>query len=594
MEISALSSSERAALQQGHERIQSGDWVRAEAILSVVAKGGHPEALHMLAFCVASQGRRDEARTLLEAAIRVASRHAPYWASYGSNFSEMGDYASAVTAFEQATTLAPVNGEGWYSLGLAQRALGQLEAAEKSLVRAGSLMAADARIPALRGLIARELGHTESAVDHFRAALALDPADVRTRHNLAVALRALDEPSAALAEIGQAIAGGATFPETLSVRGHLLGELGDADGAVAQYRAVIAAAPEHLDAHETLARLLPQIGRGDEALEGYGAALKRAPHSEALWLSALDAARALNDAEALLRWAQAAERSVGRRIAFSIARAVANGLVGEHGNARSILEKLSVEHPDNPAIQAHLSHTLLCLSDAEAAERYALAATRLAPLDQTGWAHLTIIWRLLHDPREYWLADYERLVMPIDIDLPPDLQQALERLHVTQMHPAEQSVRGGTQTRGFLFERRDPAIRAIAERINSAVVAKLMTLPDDPTHPFLSRKAKAIAFSGAWSVRLGSAGFHINHIHPQGWISSALYVALPETIDVGSGALAFGVPDAAFGLDLTPRRIEIPSPGKLVIFPSYLWHGTLPFVSDTPRLTLAFDALPQG
>jgi hypothetical protein len=34
-----------------------------------------------------------------------------------------------------------------------------------------------------------------------------------------------------------------------------------------------------------------------------------------------------------------------------------------------------------------------------------------------------------------------------------------------------------------------------------------------------------------------------------------------------------------------------PLPGKLVLFPSYFWHGTLPFTSAAPRLTVAFDAV---
>ncbi len=135
-------------------------------------------------------------------------------------------------------------------------------------------------------------------------------------------------------------------------------------------------------------------------------------------------------------------------------------------------------------------------------------------------------------------------------------------------------------------------LQALKENQARGETAKLEELPDDPGHPFLSRKTSALGFATAWSVRLRSNGFHINHFHPKGWLSSALYVDIPDTLDEAHGALAFGVPDAAFGLDLTPRRIEVPSPGKLVIFPSYLWHGTLPFESDQPRLTVAFDALP--
>jgi hypothetical protein len=30
----------------------------------------------------------------------------------------------------------------------------------------------------------------------------------------------------------------------------------------------------------------------------------------------------------------------------------------------------------------------------------------------------------------------------------------------------------------------------------------------------------------------------------------------------------------------------------LVLFPSYLWHGTTAILGGTPRTTIAFDALP--
>ena len=32
----------------------------------------------------------------------------------------------------------------------------------------------------------------------------------------------------------------------------------------------------------------------------------------------------------------------------------------------------------------------------------------------------------------------------------------------------------------------------------------------------------------------------------------------------------------------------------MVLFPSYLWHGTTPVRSDGRRLTIAFDAVPRS
>ena len=46
-------------------------------------------------------------------------------------------------------------------------------------------------------------------------------------------------------------------------------------------------------------------------------------------------------------------------------------------------------------------------------------------------------------------------------------------------------------------------------------------------------------------------------------------------------------------LGLPPRRVVKPEAGTLVLFPSYMWHGTIPFHSQQPRLTVAFDLLPD-
>ena len=46
-------------------------------------------------------------------------------------------------------------------------------------------------------------------------------------------------------------------------------------------------------------------------------------------------------------------------------------------------------------------------------------------------------------------------------------------------------------------------------------------------------------------------------------------------------------------LDSIRRAIQ-PKPGRLVLFPSYMWHGTIPFHADAVRTTIAFDVVPNG
>jgi hypothetical protein len=97
-------------------------------------------------------------------------------------------------------------------------------------------------------------------------------------------------------------------------------------------------------------------------------------------------------------------------------------------------------------------------------------------------------------------------------------------------------------------------------------------------------------------VRLRRQGFHVNHIHPEGWISSAYYASVPAEVadqDRRSGWLKFGAPRFAVP-GLAPFLEVQPKPGRLVLFPSYLWHGTNPLLDDAPRLSVAFDAVPDA
>ena len=98
-------------------------------------------------------------------------------------------------------------------------------------------------------------------------------------------------------------------------------------------------------------------------------------------------------------------------------------------------------------------------------------------------------------------------------------------------------------------------------------------------------------FAGSWSVRLGGGGHHSNHVHPQGWISSALYLALPSrqaTDSPESGFLVLGEPPAELGIDLAPHTVIEPKVSRVALFPSWMWHGTRPF-AEGERLTVAFD-----
>jgi hypothetical protein len=216
------------------------------------------------------------------------------------------------------------------------------------------------------------------------------------------------------------------------------------------------------------------------------------------------------------------------------------------------------------------------------------------PAAKIFWPYLALIWRSTGNRCVAWLDGAPPFMSAIDLDFSAaeisELADVLRTLHILRAPYPEQSVRGGTQTDRPLFFHPDPAIQSARRKITTAVRTYVDALPPaDPTHPLLAPRRNEILFEGSWSVRLKAKGFHASHTHVMGWISSAFYVALPEEPGPSpSGWLALGTPPPEIGLDLQPYVTVEPRPGRLVLFPSTMWHSTFAFDAGE-RLTIAFD-----
>ena len=219
--------------------------------------------------------------------------------------------------------------------------------------------------------------------------------------------------------------------------------------------------------------------------------------------------------------------------------------------------------------------------------------------DAALWPYASLGWRLTEDPRAEWLEGDPALVgvQELDPSVLDSVAELLRDLHRTKSAPAGQSVRGGTQTDGPLFAHEAPEIRTLRSAIVAAVRDHIDRMGSpDTLHPTRRHIGKPFQFAGSWSVRLSGAGHHSSHIHPRGWISSALYIALPSPEQVGpepNGWLQLGSPPVELGLDLPPRRLVEPKVGRLVLFPSTMWHGTHA-IDAGERLSVAFDVAAFG
>lgn len=233
----------------------------------------------------------------------------------------------------------------------------------------------------------------------------------------------------------------------------------------------------------------------------------------------------------------------------------------------------------------------------------ALRICEAVPDDQGALALLSTAWRVRGDGRHEALCMDPALVSPARIDTPEgwtdraaflaDLKAALVERHMWHSHPIDQSLRHGSQTQEDLTRADTPAIRALFAALRPLIQRHLDGLGSG-TDPLRRRMTDAFRIGAAWSVALRPGGYHKDHVHPQGWLSCAFYVDLPAAVAQGrQGWLALGRPGIATAVPLDPFRHIRPEPGMLILFPSYLWHGTEPFTGQEARLSVAFDILPD-
>jgi Flp pilus assembly protein TadD len=490
----------------------------------------------------------------------------------------------------------PHDASATHLLGLIRKDAGDTAGGERLLVQSIELEPSSAAFRANLGHLLRRLGRAHEAERHYRDALAIDPRHRPARFGLARTLGDLGRFAAAEAECRTLIGANAADAQAWTGLAMVLRDQNRLAEAVSLK-------PTDTEAQLNLARLRhmrqdPEFARdivAAAAASGDNAELQLL-HATVLWR-----AGALAAAESICR-DLLARRGPDPDVRVTLARVLQEG--GRLQEAELEAVEAVASKPDDATIVETLVAILLSRSRPEDALPF-IAAQRARDADDQGWiAYEATATRLLDPPRYRELCDYRRLVRTFDLEPPAGwssmaelnaaVLDALNARHRFTTHPLDQSVRNGSQTARSLLTDPDPAIRALMQAFAAPLRSYQQLIGASSAHPLSARNRGSARFSGAWSVQLRREGYHVNHFHPQGWISSAYYVSVPDEVnnlDLMSGWIKFGEPRFAVPTAV-PEVFVKPHPGRLVLFPSYLWHGTNPIHGSEPRTAIAFDAVP--
>ncbi len=533
------------------------------------------KAHHVLALCSRDQGDFETAINAIEAALKIAPRNAEYLNSYGSLLMPFSRDFDAIAAFKSALEVAPNYVEPAVFL------------AQLYLQRKNPIQAAD--------VLQTSLGH--------------NPDHPTLLKGLMIALKDANQ-----FEIAETLAGKLpTSADTVLARGDIARARRQKPVAEAHYIQALSFPPTSRDAFRNLVQLRWTDKDGGEpgAVALINKFITDNPEAGAFYLFGAELLSDMERDDDALDLIDQAEAKFGEipDTLFLRSKVLIEAGLGAEGFKYA--DRALKARPGDLSSMAQFARGALMIGDAKLALEASHAGQMRQPKNLFWLAAGATAFRALGKEEEYkQLCDYSH-IKAYDIAAPAEynsqddflsqLKDALMTRHNQQAFSLDHSLRGGTQTSSDLRFADDRVIQDFFQALSEPMNDYIASMPDDDTHPLFGRRRKNFRFSNAWSVRLQGEGFHVNHMHPEGWISSAFYVDIPKdttTRKDKAGWIAFGKPPFTVlgpnGKPLGAEHMMAPAAGQLLLFPSHMWHGTVPLPEGdkTSSLTLSFDAVP--
>lgn len=482
-------------------------------------------------------------------------------------------------------------------LGLCQQGQGKLREAAASFRK---LLAVDPRIAEIHfnlGAILTQLNDTKGAIASFRKALQLKPNLTVAHFNLGSLLQTQGMLKEAAQHYRQALTVQPDFFEALGNLGTVLQQQGKLEEAEQCYRKALAIQAD-ARGHFNLGTVLYGLGRHREAVVEFQEAVNLEPQFAEAWNSLGETLRDRGEMKEAVR---CYERALAAQ--------------PEHGRAQYNLgETLCLAgrlHEAIPYFEASnfadsKERTLQCLYKTG---QFELFSQRLDQMVANTRHHSVLLgalsthyasnfgrqntYRFCKEPMDYVLhTRIDELTVPGS----PLLQLLLQDIrHLAIAERKQGRLYYGMQSAGNLLLRSEPSFRKLAELIRLKITEYRQHFAGS-REEIIKAFPRRIEFASSWYLRMNQGGYLTSHIHEEGWISGCVYLKLPAKNNGHEGSFECGTDGDDYPRlhDDFPCRIIDQQVGDLVLFPSSLFHRTIPFHSDEERICVAFDVQPAA
>jgi len=481
---------------------------------------------------------------------------------------------------------------------------GQLPEAEVSYSRLLELDPHHPRALRLWGILARERDELGTSLDLLTRLVEIAGEDAASLSELALTHMMAGHLHQADACFRRALACDPDFYKALANLGALLHRRGHLHEAIGIYRRCLGLEPHDLELRCNLANALMDAGQSDEALAECDAALSVSPDNPFLLANQGGVLCGLEEFELATRVleqvvdAEYVDEMALINLGFSYSH------LGKTQAAVEVLNRAVLAYPDNARAAADLANACVVIGETDRAVEICENYLARCPGERLVLANYAYV---LRDAGRFddadVILDFTRLVSVQDIERPQaydslagfnqDLATYIGSHPSLLANPVRKATTGGEQT-GELDPADNSALAVFESLVNTTIID---TIQKYDVAGFSDHPAMTCATQGwtlrIWATVLHAGGYQAPHLHPMAWLSGVYYVQLPNDLE-STGALQFGSSPKHLSVKSEPEKYLIhPQEGRLIVFPSYFYHCTTKFVSEQPRISIAFDVVPK-
>ncbi len=412
-----------------------------------------------------------------------------------------------------------------------------------------------------QSITALKEGKFQEAERLYSKILQIYPAHPEANHYLGVTLYILGKLKEAEIRFKKSIELKPDYTEAYYNLGITLQKLNKLVEAEESYKKALALKPDYVEAHNNLGNALKDLGRLNEAEESYKKALALKSDYKAALLNRGQVLFEKSEFELALKDFDTCNTADSRSRALTSLYAL--------GRVEEIYQRINkhAELDDENISVAAFSSFISYKEKKDTAHNFCRN-----PIDFINFSNLS---SHLENPNSF-------------------IAEVIEELHnvKTIWEPVNKTTYKGFQSISNLFHYPLGKLSNLKSIIKDEIDLYYLKFKKESCSYINKWPSKKKLF--AWHVILKNQGYQDSHIHSGGWLSGVIYLKLVPVLEKNEGAIEFGLNGESYYDVNSPKVIYQPKLGDIILFPSSLHHKTIPFSTDTDRISIAFDLMPKG